>query len=382
MKKHQITLLGGQILPVYWGVLEKQPDIVELIYTKETRLSVGAIKSQFKGIIFNTHQVDPYDYKGIKELIEEIVISNEVNQFQLNLTSGTKVMALACQSVFKTLELDVFYIDQNNRLFDLNKEEFTTLQSNLSIKTLIELSGHQNYSAVKLSDFSKKEIELSKRVLEFTRNNSGLTALFGEVRKKYNKEVRNKFTKIEDLKSFSIKTSNAIVSWNSPSLKIIFNNSKIECSSEKAFKIIFGGLWWEILIAETTQKWSKTKELLMSVSIQTKKDSGLTKNEIDVVLNTGQNFIFIECKSGNVLQEDINKIRAVKSLYGGIGSKSILICRYVPRADLIEKCNDLGIEIFSYETSFNKNKGGKFTSFKSLDDINKKLDLLLNKMDL
>jgi hypothetical protein len=99
----------------------------------------------------------------------------------------------------------------------------------------------------------------------------------------------------------------------------------------------------------------------MSVSIQTKKNSTLTKNEIDIVLNTGQNFIFIECKSGNVKQEDINKMRAVKRLYGGVGSKSILICRYIPRPDLIEKCNDLGIEIFSYQTNYNKNKDGKFT---------------------
>ena len=120
----------------------------------------------------------------------------------------------------------------------------------------------------------------------------------------------------------------------------------------------------------------------MSVSIQTKKDSALTKNEIDVVLNTGQNFIFIECKSGNVKQEDINKMRAVKRLYGGIGSKSILICRYVPRPDLVEKCSDLGIEIFSHQTNFKRNKDGKLSSFKSLEDINKKLDLLLKKMDL
>jgi hypothetical protein len=382
MKKHQITLLGGQILPVYWGILEKQPEIVELIYTKESRTLVGAIKSQFKSVVFNTHQVDPYDYKGIKALIEKVVFSNLGNQFQLNLTGGTKVMALACQSVFKTLELDVFYIDQNNRLFDLKKEEFTTLKSKLSIDTLIKLSGHNNFTATKLSGYNKKEIELANQVLNFTRNSSGLRALFGEVRKKFTKSYERQYGAIESIKSFSLNTGNACVSWNNPKLKIKLKNDTIECTSKKAFKIVFGGLWWEILIAESTKKWGKAKEQLMSVSIQTKKNSALTKNEIDIVLNTGQNFIFIECKSGNVKQEDLNKMRTVKRLYGGVGSKSILICRYIPRPDLIEKCNDLGIEIFSYQTNYNKNKDGKFTSFKSLQDINKKLDQLLRKMDL
>ena len=382
MKKHQITLLGGQILPVYWGILEKQPDIVDLIYTKETRISVGAIKNQFKSINFNTHQVDPYDYKGIKALVEKIVFSNEENQFQLNLTSGTKVMALACQSVFKTLELDVFYIDQNNRLFDLQKEEFSSLKSNLSINTLIKLSGHNNFNAHKISDYSKKEIDFAKKILDYARNNSGLTALFGEVRKKFNRNFERQNGTIEEIKTFTLKTKNATVSWNSPILKIKLKNDILEFNTKRAFKIVFGGLWWEILIAKTTKKWTKTKEQLMSVSIQTKKDSALTKNEIDVVLNTGQNFIFIECKSGNVKQEDINKMRAVKRLYGGIGSKSILICRYVPRPDLVEKCSDLGIEIFSHQTNFKRNKDGKLSSFKSLEDINKKLDLLLKKMDL
>ena len=381
MIKHQIAILGGQILPVYWGVLEKQPQIVELIYTKETRGLVNVIKNQFKSIKFNTHQVEPYDFKGIKELVEDVVITNEDHQFQLNLTSGTKVMALACQSVFKTLELDVFYIDQNNRLFDLKKEEFTDLKSNLSIDTLIKLSGHNNFTSAKWSDYNKKEIEFANKILNFTRNNSGLTTLFGVVRKKFTKSYEKQYGSIESIKSFSLNTSNSRVSWNSSKLKIKLKNDTLECSSNKAFKIVFGGLWWEILIAEATNKWAKAKEQLMSVSIQTKKDVALTKNEIDIVLNTGQNFIFIECKSGYVKQEDINKMRAVKRLYGGIGSKSILICRYIPRPDLIEKCHDLGIEVFSYQTtSYTKRK--KITTFKKLEDINVKLDQLLKKIDL
>jgi len=42
----------------------------------------------------------------------------------------------------------------------------------------------------------------------------------------------------------------------------------------------------------------------------------------------------------------INKIRAVKRLYGGIASRSILICRHKPKPEILEKCYDLGIDLF------------------------------------
>ncbi|CAM1351069.1 MULTISPECIES: Card1-like endonuclease domain-containing protein [Tenacibaculum] len=363
----QITLLGGQPLPVFWGIKEKSPNVVHILYTKETREAISPIQKQFNGIKFNPHQIDPYDFKGIKELVENIVFENEKDNFQLNLTSGTKVMALACQSVFKSLELDVFYIDQKNRIFNLNEEEFTPLNSTLKIKTSINLSGHQDFTSNKLADYSKEEKELAHKVLQLTTNNSGIKALF--------KNVRNTDIKVDTCKNFNKYG----VVWKNDKLKINLSNHTITAHSKIAFKIVFGGLWWEILIAEVTKKWSKCKEQLMSVSIQTKKNQNLTKNEIDIVLNTGQNMILIECKSGNVTQADINKIRTVKRLYGGISSKSILICRYTPRKDILEKCNDLGIDVFSYQTN---SKKGKLISLKKLDDINKKLDQLINKLNI
>jgi len=91
------------------------------------------------------------------------------------------------------------------------------------------------------------------------------------------------------------------------------------------------------------------------------------KNEIDIVVNTCRNLIFIECKSGNVKQDDINKIRAVKRLYGGIASRSILVCKYKPRPDIIEKCSDLGIAIF-YD--------------RNLQNLTSKMERLIMRMEL
>jgi len=373
---HQITLLGGQLLPVYWGITEKSPDVIHVVYTKETREHLKTLKKIFSKASFQTYQVDPYDFTGIRELVEEIIFKNQESKFQLNLTSGTKVMALACQSVFSTLEFDVFYIDQKHRVFDLTKELFDSVKGSIKIRTFLELSGHDKFKSQKLSDYAQKEKDLARKIFDLTKSKTGMQKLFTDVRKNCKK--------IESTTSFSHTThSGEKVSWKNEELKLTLKNHSVSCQSKKAFQIVFGGLWWELVIAEITNKWKRSSEQLLGVDIETKKTQGISKNEIDILLNTGTNLIFIECKSGMVSQADINKIRTVNRLYGGISSKSILICRYVPRKDLLEKCLDLGIDVFTYHSGkVSRNQNSNIIPIGNINDINKKLDQLIGRFEI
>ena len=112
----------------------------------------------------------------------------------------------------------------------------------------------------------------------------------------------------------------------------------------------------------------------MSLVIKSNSNIKLDKNEIDILINTGQKILFIECKSGIVLQSDINKMRAISKFYGGISSKSILVSYLKPRDQIIEKCQDFGIELFCFE-GFNKKHS-------RLNEISKKLDLMLSKIEI
>ena len=128
---------------------------------------------------------------------------------------------------------------------------------------------------------------------------------------------------------------------------------------KKVQKDTFIGYRWELVIAQAARKWEKKKEMLVGVELLANSDEKFAKNEIDIVLNTGKNMIFIECKSGNVKQEDINKMRVVKRLYGGISSRSILVCYKLPRRDVLEKCADLGIDVFALQgKAKGKSRGG------------------------
>jgi len=335
--KHQITILGGQISPIFWGLVEKQPQIVHLIYTKDSRHHIPILKNLFPKTVFHTKQVKPYDFEEIKTSIEEILVEYEGNIFELNLTGGTKVMALACQDVFKDFSLNSFYIDQGHKIYDFSSKSYIKIGSEINLNTFIALSGHNNYSSNEISDFSIDEINFSKEISRISGTN-----LF----KKSSKAVRSKFKDCRECNNFKYSKGSDIVNWNNSSLILRDNKNEIKLRSRKAFEIVFCGMWWELVVADAVKNWKKIHELQLNVELFSKQNKSNIKNEIDIVLNTGRNLIFIECKSGNVIQSDINKIRAVKRLYGGVTSKSILVCKYKPRPDIIEKCIDLGISLF------------------------------------
>ena len=96
--------------------------------------------------------------------------------------------------------------------------------------------------------------------------------------------------------------------------------------------------------------------------------------EIDILINTGKKLIFVECKSGLVKQEDINKMKIVKQTYGGVIAKSILVCRELPSQSIIEKCKELDIELF-YSFALNKELNPLNKLSKVINDVERKASI-------
>ena len=371
--KHQITLIGGQILPVFIGITEKKPDIVHVFYSKDSKDQFSLLKNILSVTKIYSYQVDPFNYEEIKAKAEEIILANTSDKFELNITGGTKIMAIACQQVFNDLNLPIFYIDQKHVLFDITEKKSNTVKTKIKIDTFLKISGHTKYQIGSLSDFTSDEIKLSEFILAET--NSGW---YWEVYSKLYKA--NQFL---NPKNFNHKHKETDIKWDGNRLTVTRASENNTFISKKGLLIAFSGLWWEIIVGKAVSKWIHAYEFKMNLRIKSKVQDQKDKNEIDIVLNTGKNLIFIECKTGEVNQNDINKIKTVSELYGGISSRSILVSRKKPSATIIEKCHELGIDIFSQvssEKALNSNK--QFFKFTKLSELPKRLDLLINKMNL
>lgn len=341
--KHQITFVGGQLLPVYVGIKEFSPDKIHFIVSEESKDKVGLLKPFFLGKLFSEKKCNPFDFTSIKttliEIFKKIDLSDEV---QFNLTGGTKVMMLAAQSLMQEKNSNGFYINLDNTLLELPSYEIKKVKSEITVREFLEITGHTISSSRSIADFSNDDFKSVSAIENFSLS---YNKLFFQINSKIRKAY-DKLNKIPTSGQLEINKDYKL-NWIGNKVSVTFQKREIlNISSPNVRNLFFNAGWWELVVAKEISKWSKAKELFIQCELPFKTDVNTTKNEIDILVNIGGKLIFIECKSGMVKQEDINKIRIIKDTYGGIISKSLLVCRYMPSTTIVEKCKELNIEIF------------------------------------
>jgi hypothetical protein len=348
--KHQIVLVGGQLLPIYLGIKEFSPDKIHFIVSKESIESLINLKPMISGISQSEYRCNAFDFYEIKSVCEKIIQKiNPEDTITFNLTGGTKIMVLACQAIIHEKALNGFYINQDNSYLVLPSYERKSICTEISVKEFFDISGHSSYNYKTIKDFTEEDIKTAEKIKNFANNDSRYKLIIGAFRRKY-------FNKSDSLPSKGIEliNNNLKVIWDQNSINIESNNKNIlKLNSKIVHDLLFKAVWWELMVAKEISNSKNYKELFFSFELPFKSDKQVTKNEIDILINNGKKLIFIECKTGFVKQEDINKMKIVKQTYGGVIAKSILVCRELPNQSIIEKCKELDIELF-YSFALNK----------------------------
>lgn len=340
--RHQITLVGGQLLPIYIGIKEFSPDKIHFIVSKESSEKVNTLKPFLSGKSYFMYNCDPFKFSDIRSVSERILSKiDHMDEVTFNLTGGTKIMVLAVQSIIQERGLKGFYVNLDNSLLELPSYAQRPISCTLTIKEFFELSGHGIYNYKTLSDFSSHDLVAAKEIKSFCENDYRYKTIVGHISRTF-KESKSP---IPNKGSFIIgKTT---FKWSSDAIEIHEKGKALYKFSSKRIKnLFFNSSWWEVLVAQEISKWHGTKELLIQCELPFRTDKTHLKNEIDILINLGTKLIFVECKSGRVKQEDINKMKIIKDTYGGVISKSILVCIEMPSQGVIEKCNELNIELF------------------------------------
>ena len=365
--KHQISFLGGQLLPVYIGVKEYMPDKLHFIASEESKEGMKVLKDLLKELKFSEFICDPFDFYAIKKRIESIIEKVDANDDVLiNLTGGTKIMLLAAQSVISDKTVNGFYINQDYSLIEVPSYVKKQIVSELTVKDFFGLSGHNAFTFKKLSDFTEFDFKVSNEIENFAESNKLYSKVTDFVRKKF---------RLVPEKGFEKTPGGASIKWENGFIEINNNNkSVISFKSNNIKDFFFNASWWELIVAAEVGKWSKAKEVMLHCELPFKTDDKSLKNEIDILLNTGNKLIFVECKSGNIKQEDINKMKVIKQTYGGIISKSLLVSRFMPSQSIMEKCKELDIEVY-YVYAFQRMVNSLKNIHKTLDKLEKKTSI-------
>lgn len=338
-------------MPVYLGIREFSPAHVHLIFSDESVSKLAPLKPLFPGIKWAEYKCDAFDFFAVKAICEKIITSlGDGDSITFNLTSGTKVMMLACQSVILEKNLSGFYVSQDLSLLQVPKYNKKQISFQLSIKDFFDLSEHSIASCNKLDDFTKEDFIVAAKIETFAGDGQKYLTIMRNMRKIYN----DNDLAVPETGRASVSNSNMEVTWRNDSV-IINNKGKniLNLKSKHVRNLFFSGGWWELIVAKEIAGWASVKELLVNCILPFKTDTLTSKNEIDILINTGKSLIFVECKSGNIRQEDINKMKVIKQTYGGVIAKSILVSKFPPSGTIQEKCKELDIHVF-YTHMFNK----------------------------
>lgn len=193
MKKIHITLIGGEVFPSYYTVVEFNPDITYLIGTKQSATqmeNIGKVLEQ-KGWSYEKRITLPDHVLDTIKVCEKIHEENGTDcEYIYNLTGGTKPMAFGAMKCAQVHEAKMVYTD-SKVVLNIDTDEHTQLTNKIKLNDLFTLQGQKmKHGEPYESDSSR--LECAEEVKEFiTKHHKE----YNEIRKEYDKyrQIRPEF---------------------------------------------------------------------------------------------------------------------------------------------------------------------------------------------
>lgn len=341
MKVH-ITLVGAQTAPVYQGLKDANADLNLLIHSEQTESEAKRIKSEIDKPCELT-PFDPVDLPKIIESAEKLSARFATEELvSVNISGGTKLWSIFIYKAFSILpNTSIFYIDQNNKIWNLKDSESHIADFDMDAQ--FRLNGNPLTKYKSLTDFDEKDFSAINEIKELRKNNpkdfNDLTAYLSD-KTHINEHVLKSGSWLKWDSTYKLFKGEFITKYGIKTFQLESKNIR---------NLLLKTGWFELEIAKIFSKWKYSKEIRINCFFPTIK--GIPKNEIDLIINTGNKLLFIECKTQIKKVTDIDKFAAAVKNYGGSGSKAIFITESSMSNTAIEKCNDNGILHFSTQDS-------------------------------
>ena len=359
MSKVNISLVGGQPMPVYVGLEIDKYDIYLLVHSPESKSEAEKIKENSENK-FVFYELSPVDYPVIWKEIEDILMKYQNDDVYVNISGGTKpwTVAFVTMSV-KYDNVHAFYIDQNNVYYDMDTKTRKQIESiDWETATILKYNNQNGFSRTLLTDYTSDDLLALKHVKEARMWNyddfNALTIPSGKD-KKWKNILENdsepeKFLETGSFVTFNKKEQTVYLE--------IFNKRKglhhWLLKGPHVGEIIFNSGWFEYEVAMMLSRWHYSKEIWLNVKFPYV--GGKAKNEIDIIVNTGGKLLFVECKTSIYNNTDIDKFNNAVRNYGGMGCKALFVTEYKFNFESLQKCQDSGIMFFTIKDKSKKNR--------------------------
>lgn len=379
MSKIHITLVGGQPIPVYWGIVNDE-DCEEIILVhsisslREAKIIKGCCDKKC-----SFAECSPTDIFKIKEIAESIYKQTEGCEVTLNITSGTKPWSLIFYQTFSNHpSVQYIYIDQVNKWYNLKSGD--TKELNIDIFKRFELYGNPLKKYITLDCFSESDRQAIRLIEKARRIN---IRAFTELTNTNNKEEEFEANEGEVFSSNGSRMkwnwSEGVIEFDLVSRNDMTLSQSVFIEMDHAKELILNTAWFELKTALELCKNPEIKELYLNCEFLSKEEK--SKNEIDIIADCGTRLLFVECKTMISEITAIDKFRSAMRNFSGTSSTGIFVTndkvfngiRYEHYMAAMEKCKDNDIVTFNFGF-WNKKEGQSLNSIinRAITQINKR----------
>ncbi|MFV2029261.1 Card1-like endonuclease domain-containing protein [Neisseria sp. S1] len=368
MKKFDVhvCLVSDQAVPNFVPVLDKdfRPGKVLLLVTEKMQAKAdalaGALKKRCPEVqVEKIALPSEYDMAGVEERLLELLCDVENDQIALNVTGGTKLMAIAAYGMFKEVGRSAFYFTaDSNEVLLLgagDKERFTLQPPKMKIEDYLALHGYPAKAPLQKQVSHKTWLPFAQDLVRHTILAEGLPALNYAISKAI-KEKKEYVTVCDIPKS---EEREQLLDLLEKHGLAEVDDGKLCFPDEDALRYVAGG-WFEDYVFDIAKSLPGVQDIAINVQIVNAKAGIEAHNELDVVLLANNVLHVIECKTANFAKREekaedaLYKLESLKKL-GGLRTRAMFVSYHgLPshsrdralssQIDVIEKSNLTGMK--------------------------------------
>nr|WP_025827235.1 DUF1887 family CARF protein [Acetobacter persici] len=329
-------LFGEQRIPALLSIRQFKSEYHVFVNSKD--FPATCMRAFVGSKHFHEFPVDPWDDRAVHKQITDLAKKFPKNtRIGINLTGGTKLMFAGALSAARELGAVPFYFDSKNRrvtfIDSVRREKIWPIDS---IETFLRLNS-DGLEIVGSSVMNKISLDRQCLTKALWIHRHKLRRFYKELTE-YNNEFKPfeichdglKF-KLDNMKTASVQ---------SYGLDLVFEKWP-------DFAQYLCGGWFEEFVYLQCKPYEDAgviQDLRINVKLnlnskETKGYSniGLKYNELDITFTDGYSLYIVECKAGNVTQEQVMKLQNLVRIYGGIEGRGIVACCVSPNTEAIKK---------------------------------------------
>lgn len=353
-----VLLVSAQAAPNLLPALDPdhKPREVILLVTGKMASRATALEDVFREAAVKVSRItldDEHDFSCVQNVLLELAASRDGEDIALNVTGGTKLMALAAQSVALEARWRVFYVDvDTDEVIWLGKEpQRKKLATSLRLRHYLKGYGFQLEEGIERPLADRSHNELLQTLISQV---GSLEAPLGQLNfLAQEAEDKNRLSIALTPDQQDSRSLEALLR-NFESAGVLSNeNGTIRFASEQDRDFTKGG-WLEHHVYRTISALHSELGLRDKAANLVVVDEGGVKNELDIAFMARNRLFVVECKTARMdkgragkANDTLFKLSEICRRVGGLGTRGMLTS-YRPLGESEKKlAKALGIEVIA-----------------------------------